>query len=549
MKDFLSSSDSDEVEIMMSRNCREVEDESIGDAIGVQQCDMNVLHVPNVGDEVNVEEGVDIGDGVNVEDRVNVEETAVEDRVNVEDGDNVGDKDSANMISSLSSDIFEPFVGKEFDEVEDAQAFSKAYARRKGVNHHHQTIMFGCALLVNETAESYVWLLRTWQEAMLGRPPLTIITDDDKAMAKAIGETITTDEFEHEWSAIVAKYGLIDNYWLQNLYNRREKWVPAYLRTTFCASMSTTQRSESMNNFFKNYARSSTMVSDFVHQYEKALDARYFKEKEKDVRTKSTRAIMKTLWKIEEDAASVYTRKSFMIFQDELFNSQWYKSTKVDKEGENIFCVLERKSKLDMLPHHYILERWCINAKSRAIIDIPNSDGIVMTKDDPTMRKNKLMMQFYDIAELGSQSIHKCNHLSLALDKEHKELLLMEEIEGKEKAEGGNMSLTDSQMLRSQVVSNFTQILLDPPRVPTKGRPKSLRAKNPKETQIMKKRRCSICKTESHAKNNCPSVRGLGNTTGNKTSSLDPSLQTTGGHAKNNCPSVRDLGNTTGNIS
>jgi hypothetical protein len=33
-----------------------------------------------------------------------------------------------------------------------------------------------------------------------------------------------------------------------------------------------------MNKFFKNYVRSSTMVSDFVYQYEKALDARYFKE-------------------------------------------------------------------------------------------------------------------------------------------------------------------------------------------------------------------------------------------------------------------------------
>ncbi|KAG7943650.1 hypothetical protein I3843_15G052100 [Carya illinoinensis] len=333
-----------------------------------------------------------------------------------------------------------------------------------GVNHHHQTIMFGCALLVNETAESYIWLLRTWQEAMLGRAPSTIITDDDKAMAKAISEkfpehlahvhciheTITVDEFEQEWSSILAKYGLVDNDWLQNLYNRRDKWVPAYLQTTFCAGMSTTQRSESMNKFFKDYVRSSTMVSDFVHQYEKALDARYFKEKEKDVRTKSTRAIMKTLWKIEKDAASIYTRKSFMIFQDELFNSQRYIPTKVGKDGESkiyevtrndkeypiyqvtldsgevkaictchmfefvgilcrhILCVLGKKSKLDFLPHHYILERWTINAKSRTILDIPTSDGHVMRQDDPMLRKSKLMMQFYDIAELGSQSIQKC---------------------------------------------------------------------------------------------------------------------------------------------
>ncbi|GLT69356.1 hypothetical protein SLA2020_415140 [Shorea laevis] len=59
-----------------------------------------------------------------------------------------------------------------------------------GVNHHHQSVMFECALLINETAESYTWLLKTWLEAMLGRAPSTIITDDDKAMGKAIADVL-----------------------------------------------------------------------------------------------------------------------------------------------------------------------------------------------------------------------------------------------------------------------------------------------------------------------------------------------------------------------
>jgi hypothetical protein len=121
------------------------------------------------------------------------------------------------------------------------------------INHHHQSVMFGCALLVNETAESYTWLLKTWLEAMLGRTPSTIITDDDKAMGKVIAEvlpnvthrlclwhilqkvpehldhiynkypsfqrdfqhcihsTITIEEFETEWNEIVGKYELVEN--------------------------------------------------------------------------------------------------------------------------------------------------------------------------------------------------------------------------------------------------------------------------------------------------------------------------------------------------
>ncbi|KAG7957021.1 hypothetical protein I3843_11G153900 [Carya illinoinensis] len=301
-----------------------------------------------------------------------------------------------------------------------------------------------------------------------------------KEFRHCIHETITCDEFVEEWSSTMTKYGLVGNDWLENLYNRREKWVPTYLRTTFCAGMSTTQRSESMNKFFKDYVRSSTMVSDFVHQYEKALDARYFKEKEKDMKTKSTKAVLKTCWAIEEEAASMYTRKSFEIFQDELFNSQRYKASKVQKEGESkmyavapngkekriyyvtlesgevkaictchmfeflgivcrhILCVLTKKSKLD---------RWTINAKSRAILEIPVSEGHVMTQEDSIMRKNKLMMQFYDIAELGSQSSFAMNHLSLTLEKVHNELFLMENIG--EKNFERDMSHADSPMLRS----------------------------------------------------------------------------------------------------
>jgi len=254
-----------------------------------------------------------------------------------------------------------------FDATYLTNCYKMPFVPFTGVNHHHQSVMFGCALLVNETAESYTWLLKTWLEAMLGRAPSTIITDDDKAMGKAIAEvlpnvthrlclwhilqkvpehlahiynkypsfqrdfqhcihsTITIEEFETEWSEIVGKYELVENDWLKKLYMRREKWVPAYLRTTFCAGMSTTQRSESMNKFFKDYVRSSTMVSEFVYHYEKALDARYFKEKQKDVKTKTSRPILKTCYKMEVEAAKVYTREYFLMFQEELFNSQNFK--------------------------------------------------------------------------------------------------------------------------------------------------------------------------------------------------------------------------------
>ena len=43
---------------------------------------------------------------------------------------------------------------------------------------------------MNETTESYTWLLKTWLNAMLGNPPSTIITNDDKAMSKVIANVL-----------------------------------------------------------------------------------------------------------------------------------------------------------------------------------------------------------------------------------------------------------------------------------------------------------------------------------------------------------------------
>ncbi|KAG6430089.1 hypothetical protein SASPL_108150 [Salvia splendens] len=59
-----------------------------------------------------------------------------------------------------------------------------------GVNHHHQTIVFGCGFLSDEKTESYIWLLNKFMEAMSSDAPKTIITDQDPAMTKALAQVL-----------------------------------------------------------------------------------------------------------------------------------------------------------------------------------------------------------------------------------------------------------------------------------------------------------------------------------------------------------------------
>ncbi|KAF3952277.1 hypothetical protein CMV_022150 [Castanea mollissima] len=116
-----------------------------------------------------------------------------------------------------------------------------------------------------------------------------------------------------------------------------------------------------------------------------------------------------------------------------------------------------------------------------------------------TMMRNSLMLQFLEVAEVGSQSEKQYKHLGQTLRKVHEELLAMQDVQDVD-----DLGSPDNTILNSQVLSNLPMTLRDPPHVPSKGRPKALRQKHPKEKQLMKKRKCSICKETGHVRTNCP---------------------------------------------
>lgn len=73
-----------------------------------------------------------------------------------------------------------------FDPTYLTNRYKMPFVPFTGVNHHQQSILFGCALLWDETEDSFFWLLSTWLEAMDGVFPKTIITDQDMAITNAV---------------------------------------------------------------------------------------------------------------------------------------------------------------------------------------------------------------------------------------------------------------------------------------------------------------------------------------------------------------------------
>ena len=58
-------------------------------------------------------------------------------------------------------------------------------------------------------------------------------------------------EFEAAWQQLLDKYDLHGDTMMMQLWEDREEWISAYFKNVFCARMTSTQRSESMNATLK----------------------------------------------------------------------------------------------------------------------------------------------------------------------------------------------------------------------------------------------------------------------------------------------------------
>ena len=84
-----------------------------------------------------------------------------------------------------------------FDTAYLTNKYDMPFAPFVGVNHHEQYILLGCRLISSEDIEPFMWLFEVWLSCMSDSPPLGIITDQDRAMQKAIENVFPTTR--HRW--------------------------------------------------------------------------------------------------------------------------------------------------------------------------------------------------------------------------------------------------------------------------------------------------------------------------------------------------------------
>ncbi|XP_034690565.1 protein FAR1-RELATED SEQUENCE 5-like [Vitis riparia] len=261
-----------------------------------------------------------------------------------------------------------------FDTTYRTNAYKKPLVVLVGVNHHHQTVVFGCALLIDESVGTYEWVLETFLEAMMNKKLISVVIDGDKAMRKAIKKLLPDTchrlcswhlqrnaftnvhikdfssifarcmfmrgneaEFEKVWHEMVANLGLNENRWVTEIYGKRKRWAEAYLRGNFFGGMRTTQRCESMNAYLNRFLKIRLRLYEFVQQFDRAIMRIRQNEAKAEFESNNSSPVLSTkLSIIENHAATVYTKESFLKFREEMKNAELFFVVGLGMLGEHL---------------------------------------------------------------------------------------------------------------------------------------------------------------------------------------------------------------------
>ncbi|CAJ2665909.1 unnamed protein product [Trifolium pratense] len=431
-------------------------------------------------------------------------------------------------------------------------------------------------------------------DAMSGKYPVSIITDQDLAMKGAIAKVFphtrhrlclwhirkkiseklsqlyfkssafksklkscirdspSIKDFEEDWEHIMVDYNLKENEWLKGLYNIRESWIPVYNRCTFFAGMNTTQRSESINAFFDSFVNSATTLQDFVVKFDKAMDSRFEKERREDFESRHRLRLVDVKSKIEEHAASIYTRTVFGKFRDELLKINQFTKKRIEKNGSqkryrvsndfdsrdtfivcldlntkvancdcqlfqfmgllcrHILVIFQLKNIVE-IPDMYILKRWTKDA-NKGVGFIEDGTKFSSEENSATLRSLHVHNQASLLPGLAAKYEKIYKLISSDLEETYRKALIMEnelDIEN-------NIIPSDAScqnLIHEQLCVSSESNIKDPRSSQTKGRKKDAR----KETQHGRiksslelsvnrsqgKRNCKVCQKPGHNRRSC----------------------------------------------
>uniref|UniRef100_A0A2N9H0R3 Uncharacterized protein n=1 Tax=Fagus sylvatica TaxID=28930 RepID=A0A2N9H0R3_FAGSY len=411
------------------------------------------------------------------------------------------------------------FTRKDLYNSIDMDRMSKiSHGDAEGVNHHMQTTIFGCALLVDETVKTYTWVLKTLIGAMNNKMPMSVVTDGDKAMRAAIEKVlpasqhrlciwhlernaqsnlndkdavndfircmvsyVSKEEFEDMWSIMIEKHGLHNHEWIREMGAKKSKWAEAYLRGYFFAGCRSTQRCESMNAFLKRFVEVKTRLYELFQHVDRALARIRHNEAISSYESKhSELAIQTQLGMIEKHAVDIFTRTAFLRVRNEIKHEQLlFVVNRLENDGNRTYTISE-----------YQRQSFTWEVAKNCKVRLHLTNMILQILDDVirTARFSALSASCSKMCYFGSRTSEGFEELKSEIARLQ---LRMEVL--------CNLNTTTTQDIIQDGL-NRDKIVRDPIIVKTKGDYGNTSNPNPKV------RRCTICKDVGHTRRKCPSL-------------------------------------------
>lgn len=254
-------------------------------------------------------------------------------------------------VSQKNFEVFGDVL--DFDATYKKNKYSCPFVVFSGVNHHNQTIIFATFVVSNEVEGTYVWLLEQLLVATKGKTPVSIIKDGDIAMKNAIKKVFPKSyhrlcawhlirnamtnignldfilffkrcmlgdhdvwKFENLLNEMVEKFGLQDNRWINEMYEKRKMWAASHIRGSFFAKIRTTSRWEAFHSHMCQFIHSKMKMPDFVKHFYKCVSYFCFKEIQADFNSQYGCAVLQTnLRSLERFASNQFTKEIFEMVQ------------------------------------------------------------------------------------------------------------------------------------------------------------------------------------------------------------------------------------------
>ncbi|KAL6862160.1 hypothetical protein ACP4OV_016809 [Aristida adscensionis] len=245
-----------------------------------------------------------------------------------------------------------------FDTTYGLNGYGRPFSLFVGIDNHKQLLVFGAALLNDESVQSMKWLFEVFADAMRARQPQTILLDErpecaiaaaevwpgsncctsvwhiyhnskrhlkqvfescksfSNALSNCLFECEDEMEFLSAWEKLIEKHDVGESEWLSRLVLEKEKWALPYQRTVFSADILTTLRKDEMINDLKRELSEQEDILQFFRRYEAILEEHRSKKLHADIDGNQVPLPIPSL-RVLKQASNAYTPEAFKVFQGE----------------------------------------------------------------------------------------------------------------------------------------------------------------------------------------------------------------------------------------